>query len=136
MAARTGLRFPLADAAEGDVLFGHPCGFIAPVSYLVKRPALSIKVSRYMARDAGGSLWNRASFASMLYQLQCAGGVLCRDARRVVKWWLNSGKPAPWLAAQALGLEHVQNESSFHRLVNRLTREDFVTIGAVEHRPF
>jgi len=133
MSRRTGLRFPLVKDPElKDVpWFGHPCGGIAPISWLAKRPALSIQVSHYMVGDAGGSLWNWSSFASMLYDLQQAGGALHRDARRLVKRWTRAGKPAPWRIAEVLKLDIERNILEW-RVDKFLTAADCITIGAVE----
>ena len=140
MATRTGLRFPLvAKCPEEGVWFGHPCGSIAPMGWLARRPAMSVKVSRFMVGDAGGSLWNRASFAYALWELQEAGGKLCRDGRRLVKWWVNAGRPAPWV------LDRMIREGAFgsfvppDRVLNKIVASrsaaDLVNLGCVERTP-
>lgn len=127
VAVRTGFRFPLvaeSSVPAGVSWVGHPCGPIAPLSWLVARPAWSVRVSRFLARDSGvGGLWNRCSFAAELFALEAAGGSLCREARRVVRRWVRAGRPAPWLGFEA-GLSLA--------VCARLTAAQCVACGFVE----
>jgi hypothetical protein len=100
MSVRSGLRFPLVpvdSAPVGSAWVGHGCGPIAPVAWLVARPAQSVVVSRWLASACGG-FWDRCACASELDALSAAGGALSRPARRLLGWWVRAGRPMPWLS--------------------------------------
>ncbi len=74
----------------------HPCGLIGLYASVAARPALSVKLTRWLAGDAAGSFWNRCAFAHELAFADRAGCKLAREARRLVSWWRRAGCPAPW----------------------------------------
>ncbi len=86
--------------SELDFLVGHPCGAFASAFWLAKHPKASRRVSEYLYGDAfskdDGEEWNRWSFADSLKEMQDAGCALSRNARRLVKHWVNKGCPKPW----------------------------------------
>jgi hypothetical protein len=128
MSIRSAVQFPLQTSPikDGSVLIGHPCGFIATAGYLRSRPKKSRLVSSHLANDAFvGSLWNFASFASMLEDMQREGCELSRYARRdVLGRWVRMGRPAPWLAVRSGLLTDSQ--------ANLLTAKDCVQFDFVE----
>ena len=86
--------------SELDTAVGHPCGFICYSMWLAKNPKASVKVSRYLASDAGdksaANHWNRSSFASMLLSMDEAGCALDDVGADLVRWYKKVGKPTPW----------------------------------------
>ena len=86
--------------SELDTAIGHPCGFICYSMWLAKNPKASVKVSYFLAEDAGDAspknLWNRASFAAMLLNMEEAGCALDWVGAGLVRWYKKVGKPTPW----------------------------------------
>ena len=98
MPVRKSLSFPLVPAEStpiGVAWVGHGCGPIAPVIYLVRHKELSVRVSRWYV-DSILFPGDRECVASELYIMQLAGCKLCREARRLVGWWVRAGFPKHW----------------------------------------
>jgi len=72
-----------------DVLIGHPCGYIAPASYLRKRPKASRAVAAYLESDASFS----GDFELMLVTMALCGCDLPRSTWRHLKHWVSKGCP-------------------------------------------
>ena len=77
------------NSKEGEVLVGHPCGYIAPASYLRKRPKMSRAVAHYLTGDASFA----GDFESMLITMGLCGCELPRSTWRHIKHWVAKGCP-------------------------------------------
>lgn len=73
----------------GDRMIGHPCGAIAPVSWLREHPEMSTKVSDYLLNDSSFS----GDFESMLLTMVSYGCPISRACWRHLKHWRARGCP-------------------------------------------
>jgi len=81
-----------------DPVVSHPCGTFGRIAWLRSRPTHSAAVQRRLLSDAGGTFWNRCSFAHELQTARDNGLPLIREARRLVGWYERQGSPRPWAA--------------------------------------
>jgi len=74
---------------ENDVIIGHPCGAIAPASYLRTHPKASRNVAYYLQGDASFA----GDFELMLTEMGLCGCEMPRSTWRHLKFWVSKGCP-------------------------------------------
>jgi hypothetical protein len=74
---------------DWDIMIGHPCGAIAPASYLREHPKASRNVARYLQGDASFA----GDFELMLIEMGMCGCEMPRSTWRHLKFWVSKGCP-------------------------------------------